>query len=281
MARDKPVDLCKLCGNVKELRDSHYLPKRLYTFLRAWQLKNPNPVMGVGSKLKQISDQYRGYVFCPDCEELLNKNGEKWVLANVPKDYDGVFPLHAAINRLTPQFAGEHYVLCNVSGEAGFEIDQLVYFGASIFWRGAVHNWKTSTGQQAPKVDLCGNEESMRDFLLGKGSLPDDIVLTLDIWPYKKVLQMLYPVIPNHLPECQRYWFYVPGLLYALYFGTNIPKGARSRSAADGFVAVDQKAADSVLDYTKRGVKSQYWGSGIEEMHRAIAEVRSKTAHKE
>jgi hypothetical protein len=279
MAKRKQVGECRLCSFEKDLRDSHYLPKRLYAFLRAWQLENPNPVMSIGNELKQISDQYRAHLFCQDCEDLLNKNGEKWVLANVPKDYDADFPLHTAINKLTPKFAGQNYVLCNVSGEADFNVDQLVYFGLSVFWRGAVHDWKTSTGQSAPKVDLGIYAQPIREFLLGKVPLADDVVLTLDIWPYTKVLQMLYPVLPNHLPECQRYWFYVPGLHYALYLGRNIPKGARSRSASDGFVAVDQKAADSVLAYTKRGVKSQHIGPRIEEMHHA-AEVRSKTPTK-
>lgn len=274
MAMQKQFGKCKLCGIAKELRDSHYLPRRLYAFLRAWQLKNPNPVMSVRGELKQIPDQYRGYVFCHDCEDLLNKKGEKWVLANVPNDYDAAFPLHTAINRLTPKFAGKHYVLCNASGEAGFEIEQLVYFGISIFWRGAVHDWKTSTGQPAPKVDLCGHEDVMREFLLGKCLLTDDIALTLDVWPYKKVLQALYPVVPNHLPDCPRYWFYVPGLLYALYLGGNIPKGAARRRISDGFVAVDQKAADSVWDYTKQGLRSQHRGARIGEMNEAVAKVR-------
>lgn len=275
MPAKKQAGQCKLCKNITELCDSHYMPKRVYAFLRAWQLKNPNPVTGVDGELKQMSDQYRGFVFCQDCEDLLNKNGEKWVLANIPKDYDSEFPLHAAINRLTPKTVGKHYVLCNVMGESGFKINQLVYFGASIFWRSAVHDWKTSTGQPAPSVDLCGEEDSMRRFLLGIDSLPNSLVLTLDVWPYKKVAQMLYPVLPNHLLECKRYWFYIPGLLFALYVGDGIPEGARARNAIDGYVAVDRKAADSVLEYSKLGLKSQRQGPRITEMHEAIAKVRS------
>jgi len=35
MAKHRLVDKCKLCGFTKELRDSHYLPKRLNTSARA------------------------------------------------------------------------------------------------------------------------------------------------------------------------------------------------------------------------------------------------------
>jgi hypothetical protein len=97
MAKQRPVDKCKLCGLGKELCDSHYLPKRLYAFLRAAQLQNPNPVMEVGGELQQISIQYRGYVLCEKCEDLFSKHGEKWVLANISHDYDATFPLHDAI----------------------------------------------------------------------------------------------------------------------------------------------------------------------------------------
>src|SRR5580698_8365510 len=79
MARQRPIDKCKLCGLVKELCDSHYLPKRLYAFLRAAQLQNPNPLMGVAGKLRQVSTQFRDYVFCDTCEDLFSKHGEKWV----------------------------------------------------------------------------------------------------------------------------------------------------------------------------------------------------------
>lgn len=98
MEKQRPVAKCKLCGLVKELCDSHYLPKRLYAFLRAAQLNSLHPVMEVGGELKQVSVQYRGYVLCAECEDLLNKHGEKWVLANIPQDYDGAFPLQDAIN---------------------------------------------------------------------------------------------------------------------------------------------------------------------------------------
>jgi hypothetical protein len=251
------------------------MPKRLYAFLRASQLKNPNPLTGVRGELKQMSDQYRGYVFCHDCEDRLNKNGERWVLANVPKNYDSEFPLHTAINRLTPKTAGKQFVLCNVTGETGFHVNDLLYFGISIFWRGAVHTWKTSTGQEAPPVDLSGNEGPLRRYLLGQSPLPNTVVPNLDLWPYKKVAQQLYPVLPNHLPGCQRWWFYVPGLLYALYVGNDIPQGARSRSLVNGFVAVDQRAADSLLAYTKSGLKSQHHGPRIAEMNSEIGRVQS------
>jgi len=274
----RPVEKCKLCGLVEELCDSHYLPKRLYAFLRAAQLKNPNPLMEVGGELRQVSVQYRGHVFCEKCEDLFSRHGEKWVLANIPHDYDAGFPLQDAINVLTPVFKGNDLVLCNVNGVSAFDLKQLVYFGMSIFWRGAVHEWKTTTGLVAPKVDLGALDEPIRKLLLGEGPLPDDtkMVLTVDVWPFKQIHQVAYPACESHLEECQRYWFHIPGLFFSLYVGSDIPADVRLRNAAKGIIGLDVTAANSVIEFTKQGVKSKS-GPKIEAMNKEIGAIRSKT----
>lgn len=281
MAKQRPVDKCKLCGFVKELCDSHYLPKRLYAFARAKDLKNPNPLMTVNGQLKQISDQYRGYAFCVDCEDRLNKNGEKWVLANIPKDYGHPFPLHEALKPLAPIFIADGLNVYNVAGVKAFDMEKLVYFGMSIFWRGAMHQWKSSAGQEPPKVDLGVFEESIRKFVFGKDPFPDDVVLTLDIWPYEKVLQVSYPGFAAHLPECQRYWFYVPGLLFFIYLGANIQGGMRAFNAYRGIVKVDFKAAELVWNFTKEGIKSQEIGPKMQNMLQEISAIRAPRLIKE
>jgi hypothetical protein len=263
---------------MKKLCDSHYLPKRLYGFLRAAQLQNPNPLMEVGGELKQVSVQYRGYVFCEECEDLFNKHGEKWVLANIPHDYDAMFPLHDAINQLQPVFSRKGLVLCNVNGARAFDLDQLVYFATSIFWRGTIHDWRTKTGLVAPRVNLGVLEEPIRKFLLGESGLPDDknMVLTIDVWPYKKIHQVAYPPCAAHLQECHRYWFYVPGLLFSVFLGKNIPGDLPFRNAARGIIGVDMAAADSVVEFTKQGVKTRY-GANMEALNEEITAMRSKT----
>jgi hypothetical protein len=229
--------------------------------------------MQVGGELKQVSAQYTAHLLCANCEDLLNKHGEKWVLANIPQNYDRPFPLQDAINLLTPVFKGRDLVLCDVRGVSAFNIKQLVYFGISIFWRGGVHQWRTTTGLVLQQVNLGGAEEPIRKFLLGESSLPDDIVLTVDVWPYKNALQAAYPALAAHSEECQRYWFYVPGLIFSLYMGENIPTDVRLRNAVKGAIGLDIAAADSVAAITKRGVKSKS-GQKMEALNKEIAAVR-------
>ena len=57
-------------------------------------------------KLKQVADQLRGYTFCRDCEQLLSKKGEQWVLANISDDQGSPFPLQDALIPEDPVFIG-------------------------------------------------------------------------------------------------------------------------------------------------------------------------------
>ncbi len=199
------------------------------------------------------------------------------MLANLPKTYGGPFPLHETIEPLKPTLYGERINVYNVSGISGFDMQKLIYFGTSIFWRAAVHDWKTNAGQEAPKVNLEAYKESMREFLLGISSFPKDMTLAIYIWPYKPVLPMLQPVITEQDPGVDRLWFYVPELLFFLFVGTNIPKDASESSATNGIVTLDLGAADSVLEYTKQGIKAQEMGPNIDDMFTKIAALRAKT----
>ena len=104
-----------------------------------------------GTDMKQLSDQLRDYVFCQDCEQRLNKNGERWVLANIPGDYDSAFPLRTALQSLTPTFVGKDLDLYDVTGVSAFEMDKLLYFGISVFWRGTA-----TTGRPLVGLRLLG-----------------------------------------------------------------------------------------------------------------------------
>src|ERR1035437_4406232 len=187
---------CKLCLKDKELCDSHYLPKRVYAFVRAKQMKNQNPFVMSGKFGMQVSDQLRGYVFCKDCEDLFSKHGEKWVLANIPREDGSPFHLQDALRREKPITTLQDVNLYDGSSVSAFDMDKLVYFGVSIFWRGAAHDWKSTSGRTAPKVDLRDYYEPLRLFLRREASIPHDVVLSVHLWPYTKVLQAAFPVYP-------------------------------------------------------------------------------------
>jgi hypothetical protein len=249
------VKNCKPCGLEKQLQDSHYLPKALYKLVRAEQLENPNPVMSVNGKLIQISDQFRGHVFCADYEDRLNKNGELWTLKNMPQNYDSPSPLQAALQPLDPAHIESNLNVYNVSNSASFDLQKLVYFGMSIFWRAAVHSWKSSNGKEADKIELGAYEEPIHNYLLEIAPFPDDVAITIDIWPYIPPLKALQPVVAEQSDEGERYWFYIPGIVFFLFVGPNIPHFAKVRNAINGIVSVEMSVPNSIADSLKERLK--------------------------
>jgi hypothetical protein len=277
MGKTRPTGKCKLCLNERLLCDSHYLPKRSYEFARAPELKNPNPVMSVNGQLKQISDQYRGCVLCEDCEDRFSKRGEKWVLANVLDGSGGAFPLQDALGPMKPVASGPDCDRYNVTNESAFDLNKLMYFGISVFWRGAAHNWKTSTGQVAPPVSMPGCDEQLRQFLLDEGPLPNNALLMVDVWAYKPAIPMIYPVLTEQLSDtCTRYWFYFMGLCYFLFVGTDIPTDAQQSALANGVITVDLGSTKHFLGFFKDLLKAQTKGPKIDEMFKQIALIKAK-----
>ena len=147
-------------------------------------MKNPNPLVLSGESATKVSDQLRGYVFCKDCEDLFNKNGEKWILANIPRDCGAPFRLQDALGHEKPLAIGQNENLYHGSSIKAFDMDKLAYFGFSIFRRGAAYDWKSTSGLSAPKVDLGGYFEPLRRFLRRQGPIPSDLVLSIHLWPY-------------------------------------------------------------------------------------------------
>jgi hypothetical protein len=219
----------------------------------AKSLPNPNPVVISHGKLKQVSDQLRGYTFCGDCEQMLSDKGEKWVLANVPEDQGSPFSLQDALIPEQPVFINRDFNVYEGRKIKAFNMDQLIYFGMSIFWRGAAREWKSSLGGIAPPVDLGEQYEPMRQFLLG-GPFPDDVVIFVLIHNLKPVMNIATTVMKATHPTADFCWFYLNGLGYKLYLGKSIPESIRQLCAyrsPGGLVMMDRGFGEMVREFAK------------------------------
>lgn len=77
---------CKLCLKEKDLQDGHLLPRALYRMARGGGAKgNQDPFVVTRQERKQRSHQTRDYLLCRDCEQLLSRNGEAYVMRLVTK----------------------------------------------------------------------------------------------------------------------------------------------------------------------------------------------------
>src|SRR5687768_16628486 len=136
---------CGLCELTKDLQDSHFLPKAFYKLLLKLSKEdgqqNPNPVVLNEKVALKTSSQVKDYLLCKDCEDLFSSGREKWILEHCWHSSCD-FPLRDALQKGKPAL--------KVSGDEMYEgsavlkssvISQLIYFAASIFWRGAAHQW--------------------------------------------------------------------------------------------------------------------------------------------
>src|SRR5689334_16891808 len=72
-ARARPQGTCKLCLNVRELQQSHFIPAALYP-------KN-QILFGTTPTAALISpDEVADYLLCSECEQRFNRLGESYVL---------------------------------------------------------------------------------------------------------------------------------------------------------------------------------------------------------
>jgi hypothetical protein len=154
----------------RELRESHLYPRAFYKALINKDGGNRDPVHLTSTALIQKSGQIKDYLLCHDCEQLFNRQGENWINRHV---FDGTrFRLRDIVLASTPAEETEDDKLVPYAGTEipSLDMDKLIYFGMSMFWRASVHKWILSDGEV--HVPLGEAEEPLRLFLLGEGGLP-------------------------------------------------------------------------------------------------------------
>jgi hypothetical protein len=175
----------------------------------------------------QTSKQAKQNLLCKICEDRLNKNGESWVIANCYNPQDGTFPLRDLILPAKALLAGTKGGACDVSQVAGVNIEKLVYFAASVFWRAAVRSWRLGK-ETYPKLPMNKDDiEQLRVFLLGKTAFPVNAASILYVSPSAiPPLSVGYPErVAQESPAYYR--FYVLGLWFLLVMGENLSEDTR------------------------------------------------------
>jgi len=160
------IGTCKLCLQVKELCQSHYIPKSVYRLFHKRQLGDP--VVMTPNLVLSTSQQIRDYLLCLDCEARFSI-AEKYVVACMARD--GGFPLRDKLQGKPSSPAGKYLRFSGL--QAGIDTDKIAYFAISMVWRGAVHAWATIDRQCTAEI-VVPNLEALRRYLLGETPLPDD-----------------------------------------------------------------------------------------------------------
>jgi len=163
------MSICALCGRLATLRQSHYLPA---AFFRRMHANGRRPIFVDGRRKMYKTTQVKAKLLCDKCEHRLKVGGEDWATDCTLKS-TGSFLLRDLLIRRrpdaligTPPRANAYW--SNRLPE--LQHTKLLYFAASVLWRGSVLDWsKVDPDTARIKLPNLPNElePSFRDFLLG------------------------------------------------------------------------------------------------------------------
>jgi hypothetical protein len=250
-----PLGKCPLClRESQELQDSHYLPKGAYKPSRSSNLKNPNPAVISGGRLYQTSDQVHDFVFCWDCEQLLSREGENWIIPQLASE-EG-FPLLALLHSVPPAIPADDFNVYSCAGIGGIDCDKLARFGIGMFWKGHAHEWPN-----CERLRLGAYGEPIRKFLLGEGAFPEHVALLI------QVVDSVEPPFSGRIPNlietqpCHLLSFYVAGVDFYLAVGRGMHpewrKACFYRDPAHPLVAGAHVGRDEIAMMQKMMQKSK------------------------
>jgi hypothetical protein len=234
MAR-APIAFCALCRHIHELRNSHLLPKKAYSALVPLGGKQNYRVTN-SDEYYTTSRHFTDYLLCSGCEKRFDKFGEGWVLRNSHKKNGFLF--RDALG--PPAFIDSDGLQWFTAGSLPqLRLERFVYFGLSVFWRAGVHVW--IRGRSVVHIDLGCYLEPIRKYLEvdlpGTQAFPDYIALHIQVSALKIPYVMNAPEGHNGL-----YAFQIPGLIFKLFTGIDLPTKITNLSTApspSGFVSID------------------------------------------
>ena len=218
----RPTGLCELCHEHSEMQDSHFIPKALYRLLLC-ESRNPNSYLFSTNGVRQISRQATQYLLCANCETRFDHNGENWVMRHLYRGR-GIFRLRSVLRQSNQVVNHEDTVIYSATSIPEIDIDKLVYFAASIFWRASVRNWQF-WDQTHEALKLGIDQEALRAYLLGKSPFPSNAVVNVMLSHLES--PDLAVMMPETLTEdgFDVHRFHIPGITFQLYLGKQLPKG--------------------------------------------------------
>jgi hypothetical protein len=191
-----PQGKCKLCGEERELQDSHLLPAAVYRMCRSETDQVADPI-GIRNDRKikafrvfQTSKQITGHALCFSCEQILNTKGEDWVLPQLSTIHGG-FPLFEKLTTIEPAIVEGDMAAYESVKVPYIHTDSLIHFAMGIFWKGAAHDWQTGHGTL--RLEFGPYRDQIRTFLLG-GNFPKHAYLMINAVP------PTYPTVSAYVP---------------------------------------------------------------------------------
>jgi hypothetical protein len=205
------------------LVESHLIGASAYKHVR--QGGEHQVVVAHGSAV-MISIQIRDYLLCKPCDDYLSERGEKWVFEHMYRA-DGRFWLRDNVATIPPALAGTGLQLHSVANCPQVIPEKMIYFAASVLWRHAVHEWPN---QDLRKIKLGKYQEVLRQYLLGLQPLPQEIAVWVSLIFTGDASRAIFFPTQQRQSGYHQYRFMIPGLIFDVFVGNQIPQINRNLS---------------------------------------------------
>lgn len=218
----KVVGLCGLCEATTYLCDSHLIPASLFRLLRSTTVIPCDPVKITPRSTARTSRQVSDYLLCVNCEARLRESGEDWVVRNC---YRGgtVFPLRDNVLKSQVVDVGDVAKIYSTKSNPDIDSGALTFFGASVFWRAAVHDW----GLPGLPVALGPYREPLRKYLLGQGPFPASAAVWVWVSGYDEPSRAISLPHSGKFDSCHIHTFGIPGMRFDLLLGRALSQTSR------------------------------------------------------
>ena len=202
-----------MCTKTKDVVSSHLMPAALFEYCR---MSAGHPISFSTQLVIESSRQLQHPLLCLDCEDILNKGGENWLLPLFAK-YQGEFPFHTLLTKLPPDVVEGDARVYATARNPEIHTDELIHFAMGIFWKAAVHSWRG--GENDSLIDLGEYAEPIRKYLIGESGFPGEMLLMIGVLP-TPVTHIAFTVPYRGSSEkWLNFLFYVLGMEFMLLIG--------------------------------------------------------------
>jgi hypothetical protein len=203
--------ICPLCREQKPICLSHLIPEGMYKYI--WQGDRP-PIIYTSKEVGASEEELTAYLLCQDCENLLNRDGENWLLPKLAQ-WGGTFPLHDMVTKCELDWEHRLFRIYACGDKIAFR--KITNFVIGVFWKAAVHPW--GTGRTHPRIELGKYREEFRKFLNHEAPFPKHVHIKAVVAPPEKALIMLDVPSTRQEKPYHIHVFNIPGMTFVLGTG--------------------------------------------------------------
>jgi hypothetical protein len=213
------VGTCALCLETRLLRRSHLLPAAVFKLIKNSNSGVVHPLHMIDSVIMSTSNEPQTQLLCESCEGRFSELGESWVIKNCFRR-GTAFALHDMLLQ-TREIAriGDTSLRAGRENE-GIDVDRLIFFAASVFWRASVWPQKWRHPRQTDLGPI--HDQGLRVFLLGDPNFPSRMALQLLVATPSDATDITcipFGARVSIAPSQRVHYLMIPGLIFALVVG--------------------------------------------------------------